>query len=74
MRLAFVTPTACRMAGSLGTATPMGLDDGDLDVAARFRIRIDPPGLRMIVEPSSFGRSTWMGTATAVKIFELTPR
>ena len=62
IRLALVTPTDWRMAGSLGTATPIGLVDGDLEVTARFRILIDPPGVLMmvksIVEPSSFDRFT----------------
>lgn len=57
MRRVLVVPTAWRVAGSRGTATPMGLDEGDLDVTALFRIRIEPPGdfttLEPIVEPSS---------------------
>lgn len=58
MRLALVAPTTGRIAGSRGFATPIGLDDGDLDPAARVLIFTDPPGVLMFVAPSS-SRATY---------------
>jgi len=61
MRLALVTPTppaTWRIAGSRGFATPIGLDDGDLDPGARVRTFIDPPGVLILVPPNSSWRAT----------------